>query len=94
MNEATSRLFAQLTNRGLTSSAAGVILGATLQQNPPATQKYKQDVLSALFILQRQREAKQEAELREIINLLGLSDAEVNAAADQAMQAVEAKTND
>lgn len=93
MNEKVSKLFAQLSNRGLTDTAAGVILGATLQQTPEATQKYKQDVFSALLIIQYNRERKQEAELREVIQLLGLSEEETQAAADQAMQAIGTQAN-
>lgn len=93
MNEQVSKLFANLTARGLTDTAAGVILGATLQQTPPATQQYKQDVFAALLIMQRRQELKREAELREIVALLGLTESETQAAAEQAAQAIGAQTN-
>lgn len=93
MNQEVSNVVTSLANRGLTGEAAGVILGAYLQQTPNVTTQYKQQVLTAIAVIKLREEKKQEAELAALIQLLSLTQEETEQSVQAAIRLVETGTN-
>lgn len=93
MNEQLTQVVTTLSDRGLTDAAAGVILGAYLQQAPNATKEYKLKTLVAIFVLHMKKEKKQEDEVKQIVAMLNLSSEDVAQAAQTAMTLMERANN-
>lgn len=93
MNELLTKVVTDLSDRGLTQEAAGVILGAYLQQTPNVTTEYKQQVITAIAVIKLREEKRQEAELGKLIQLLGLSLEEAQQSIETAVRLMETGNN-
>ena len=82
-----------MANRGLTDTAAGVILGAYLREPASVDQTTKETMLTTIMVLFMKREAEQSKQLLEVIQLLDVSRDQAEAAAQRAQAHLEGKNN-
>lgn len=82
-----------MANRGLTDTAAGVILGAYLREPASVDQTTKETMLTTIMVLFLKREAEQSKQLLEVIQLLGATDEQASQAAERAQAHLEGKNN-
>lgn len=93
MNIEISNLVNSLAGRGLTEAAGGVILGAYLQQSPSEKESTKEQTMLALLLLQTRKEKQDEANIHEVVKLLGLTDDQVRRVAEAALTITEELDN-
>lgn len=93
MNTLLTSTIETMANRGLTDTAAGVILGAYLRDPANVDETTKETMLTSIMVLFMKREADQSKQLLEVIELLGVSQEQAELAARRAQSHLEGKNN-
>lgn len=93
MSDLLTSTIETMANRGLTDTAAGVILGAYLREPASVAQTTKETMLTTIMVLFMKREAEQSKQLLEVIQLLGATDEQASQAAQRAQAHLEGNNN-
>ena len=78
-----------MANRGLTDTAAGIILGAYLREPASVSEETKETMLTSILVLFLKREAAQFKQLEEVIELLGMNEEQASQAAQRAQAHIQ-----
>lgn len=93
MSDLLTSTIATMADRGLTDTAAGVILGAYLREPASVDQTTKETMLTSVMVLFLKREAAQDKQLLEIIQLLNATEEQANQAVQRAKAHLEGNNN-